>query len=94
MCTGYVHHFPFLPESLTLRTSGNHFWSPGLYKGVVWNENPDLFYLGMQRQNFSMTMFDTEAWFARDVILGRIRLPSKEERTIDMRKWKSLYEEA
>ena len=32
LCTGYLHHFPFLPEDLRLKT-GNRLWPSGLYKG-------------------------------------------------------------
>jgi trimethylamine monooxygenase len=32
-------------------------------------------------------MFDLMAWFSRDVILGKIEIPSKEERDIDQNLW-------
>lgn len=32
-------------------------------------------------------MFDAQAWFARDVMLGRIGLPSAKEREADIRLW-------
>ena len=53
-------------------------WPLGLYKGVVWEKNPQLFYIGMQDQFYTFNMFDAQAWFARDVIMGRIKLPSAE----------------
>lgn len=74
LCTGYKHHFPFLPDDLRLRTA-NRLATADLYKGVVWNGNPDLFYLGMQDQWFTFNMFDAQAWWVRDVIMGRIGLP-------------------
>ncbi|WP_260485699.1 NAD(P)-binding domain-containing protein [Pseudomonas aeruginosa] len=74
LCTGYKHHFPFLPEELRLKT-GNRLWPLNLYKGVFWERNPKLMYLGMQDQWYSFNMFDAQAWYARDVILGRIALP-------------------
>ena len=86
LCTGYLHSFPFLPQELRLVTT-NRLFSPGLFKGVVWNDNPSLFYIGMQDQWYTFTMFDAEAWYARDVILGNIKLPSKEERTSEMKEW-------
>ena len=86
LCTGYLHSFPFLPQELRLVTT-NRLFSPGLFKGVVWNDNPSLFYIGMQDQWYTFTMFDAEAWYARDVILGNIKLPSKEERTSEMKGW-------
>ena len=78
LCTGYLHHFPFMADDLRLRTH-NRLWVPGLYKGVVWESNPRLFYLGMQDQYYTFNMFDAQAWYARDVILGRITLPSPAE---------------
>jgi trimethylamine monooxygenase len=91
LCTGYQHSFPFLADDLKLRTH-NRLYSPGLYKGVVWNENPDLFYIGMQDQWYTFTMFDAEAWFARDVIMGKIALPLKAEREADMAAWTAREE--
>ena len=78
LCTGYQHHFPFMEDALRLRT-GNRLWPPGLYKGVVWLDNTKLFYLGMQDQYYTFSMFDAQAWYVRDVILGGIALPSREE---------------
>ena len=78
LCTDYLHHFPFLPDSLRLKTS-NILYPLGLYKGVVWEKNPKLLYLGMQDQWYTFNMFDAQAWYARDLILGRIELPSFEE---------------
>lgn len=89
LCTGYLHHFPFLPDHLRLKTS-NRLYPGGLYKGVFWQDNPKLIYLGMQDQYFTFNMFDAQAWYARDVILGRIALPSKEERQKDIDHWRAL----
>ena len=75
LCTGYKHHFPFLPDDLRLKTA-NRLATADLYKGVVWVGNPKLFYLGMQDQWFTFNMFDAQAWWVRDVILGRISIPS------------------
>lgn len=86
LCTGYLHHFPFMEESLRLRTT-NRLYSPGLYKGVVWNDNPGVFYTGMQDQWYTFTMFDAEGWFARDVIMGKVALPNKSDRSADMAAW-------
>ena len=83
LCTGYKHHFPFLPDDLRLKTA-NRLATADLYKGVVYNPNPKLFYIGMQDQWFTFNMFDAQAWYARDVILGRIQLPSKSEMEKDV----------
>ena len=76
LCTGYLHHFPFLEESLKLRTA-NRLATADLYKGVVWANNPRLFYLGMQDQWFTFNMFDAQAWYVRDIIMDRISVPDK-----------------
>lgn len=76
LCTGYVHHFPFLPDDLRLRTA-NRLASNDLYKGVVWTGNPNLFYLGMQDQWYTFNMFDAQAWWVRDVIMDRIAVPDR-----------------
>ena len=74
LCTGYQHHFPYLPDDLRLKTR-NRLATADLYKGVAWVHNPKLFYIGMQDQWFTFNMFDAQAWWARDVILGRIAVP-------------------
>ncbi len=91
LCTGYLHHFPFLPDDLRLKTN-NRLWPLGLYKGVAWEENPKLFYLGMQDQFYTFNMFDAQAWWARDVILGRIKLPPKAKMRADSAKWRAREE--
>ena len=83
LCTGYKHHFPFLPDSLRLKTA-NILASDDLYKGVVWNHNPDVFYLGMQDQWFTFNMFDAQAWYVRDIIMGRIDVPDMAAREADV----------
>lgn len=81
LCTGYKHHFPFLPDDLRLRTA-NRLATADLYKGVAYVHNPALFYIGMQDQWFTFNMFDAQAWWTRDVILGRIKLPSAKQEMI------------
>ncbi len=76
LCTGYQHHFPFMSENLRLKTA-NRLATADLYKGVAFVGNPALMYIGMQDQWFTFNMFDAQAWWARDVILGKIGLPDK-----------------
>lgn len=92
LCTGYRHHFPFLAEGLRLQTR-NRLYPPHLYKGVVWRDNPRLFYLGMQDQYYTFNMFDAQAWYARDVVLGRIAVPDAAAMDADIGEW-SRREEA
>lgn len=93
LCTGYQHHFPFLPDELTLRTE-NRLYPKGLYKGVFWIDNPKLIYLGMQDQYYTFNMFDAQAWFARDVILGKIALPDADTMHADSERWFTREEAA
>ena len=76
LCTGYLHHFPFLPDELRLKTA-NRLATADLYKGVAFVHNPNLMFIGMQDQWFTFNMFDAQAWWARDVIMGRISVPDK-----------------
>jgi trimethylamine monooxygenase len=86
LCTGYLHHFPFLPDELRLKTR-NRLYPPRLYKGIVWLDNPKLMYLGMQDQFYTFNMFDAQAWYARDIMLGRIQLPERAAMAADIDAW-------
>ncbi len=77
-CTGYKHHFPFMAPELQLKTA-NVLACDMLYQGVVFQPNNKIMYLGMQDQWYTFNMFDAQAWYARDVIMGRIDLPSPDE---------------
>ncbi|PDS28333.1 NAD(P)-binding domain-containing protein [Rhizobium phaseoli] len=88
LCTGYIHHYPWLADDLRLDSS-NRLWPLGLYQGVAWTKNPRFFYIGAQDQWFTFNMFDAQAWWARDVILGRITLPSQEEMDLDCLEWRA-----
>ena len=83
LCTGYLHHFPFVEDKLRLRTA-NRLATADLYKGVVWVKNPDFFYLGMQDQWYTFNMFDAQAWYVRDVIMDRIQTPDRKAMAADV----------
>jgi trimethylamine monooxygenase len=91
LCTGYQHHFPFLDDALRLRTA-NRLWPLGLWKGVVWEQNPRLIYLGMQDQYYTFNMFDAQAWFAREVLAGRVPVPSTKNMAADSADWRAREE--
>ncbi|MBO0906405.1 NAD(P)-binding domain-containing protein [Jiella sonneratiae] len=91
LCTGYQHSYPFLPDDLRLKTN-NRLYPLGLYKGIFWQDNPKLMYIGMQDQYYTFNMFDAQAWYARDVVLGRMQLPSAEERASDIAAWRAREE--
>ena len=91
LCTGYLLHYPFLPDDLRLKSS-NRLWPLNLYQGVVWEDNPRLFYLGMQDQFYTFNMFDAQAWYARDVIMGRSKLPRLATMRKHSAKWRAREE--
>ena len=91
LCTGYQHHFPFLPEDLRLKTT-NRLWPLDLYRGVFWEGNPKLSYIGMQDQFYTFNMFDAQAWYVRDQIMGRIKLPKADLMKKDSKAWRKREE--
>ena len=88
LCTGYLHYFPFMEEKLKLRTN-NRLYPVNLYNGVVWVANPKCMYLGMQDQWYTFNMFDAQAWYARDLIMGRLALPPAEQMYADIENWRA-----
>ncbi|MEM9217006.1 MAG: NAD(P)/FAD-dependent oxidoreductase [Cyanobacteria bacterium P01_F01_bin.150] len=86
LCVGYQHHFPFLADNLRLKTN-NRLYPGSLYKGIFWESNPQLMYVGMQDQFYTFSMFDVQAFYARDVVLGRISLPDATAMAQDMALW-------
>ena len=91
LCTGYLHHYPFLPDDLRLQTN-NRLYPLHLYKGIIWEDNPKLIYIGMQDQYYTFNMFDAQAWYARDIIMGRIALPSADAMATDIKDWRAREE--
>src|SRR5690554_3023182 len=90
MCTGYQHSFPFLPSELRLDTA-NTLYPDNLYKGIVFNDQPRLIYLGMQDQYYTFNMFDAQAWLARDLMMGVTPMPSEEERRESTKRWMEKF---
>src|SRR4029450_4665223 len=88
LCTGYLHNFPFLADSLRLKTE-NRMWPLNLYRGVVFEPNPRIHYIGMADQFYTFNMLAAQAWFARDVILGRIKLPSLDAMHANSAEWRA-----
>ena len=86
LCTGYLHHFPFMADDIRLQAT-NRMWTPDLYQGVAYEPNPKVMYLGMQDQFYTFNMFDAQAWWARDVIMGKITVPSAADVKSHSDKW-------
>ena len=42
----------------------------------------------MQDQFYTFNMFDAQAWYARDYMLGKFSLPSKEKMTTNSLEWR------
>lgn len=91
LCTGYKHHFPFMEEALDLKTA-NRLWVEKLHKGIFLPENPKAMYLGMQDQWFTFNMFDAQAWYARDFVLGKITMPSLDSMAEEWQRWRAREE--
>ena len=72
-----------MASELKLRTI-NRFAPESLYKGIVFVDNPKLFYLGMQNQFYTFNMFDAQASYVRDIIMGRIDVPDRDVRVADV----------
>ena len=86
LCTGYLHHFPFMEDDLRLSAT-NRMWLPKLYQGIAFEPNPKVMYLGMHDQFYTFNMFDAQAWWARDLVLGKITMPSAAEIKAHEQKW-------
>lgn len=85
-CTGYLHNFKFIQENLRLPAQ-NKWWLEGLYKGVMSMHNEKLFYIGMSDQAYTFTMFDVQAYYVRDIILGKIAVPDQAGKEADNKIW-------
>ena len=80
-CTGYQHSFPFMPGELTLECP-NIMNIPNCYRNLQWygvdQDKTDcggrLFYVGMQDQYYTFTMFDMQARWVASVIKGFIQV--------------------
>lgn len=90
MCTGYQHSYPFLSENIKLSAT-NRLYIDKLYKGIIFENNHKVIYLGAQDQYYTFTMFDAQALFARDYVLGKIKLPSTQDMRADIQKWMARF---
>lgn len=88
MATGYLYSYPFLADNLRLNST-NNVYPPNLYKGALWlpAAKNKLFYIGTQDLYYSFTLLDAQALFVRDVIVGKVTLPSQEAMWEDLNKW-------
>eukprot|EP00111_Clytia_hemisphaerica_P018413 TCONS_00054452-protein len=85
-CTGYQFRYPFLEQSLRFNGPPNTFFPDNLYKCVLLPHNPRVGYMGMQAI-FSFPMYDCQAWFLKEHILGKLKLPGVQEIKNDIDVW-------
>ena len=88
LCTGYTCSFPFMADHLRLNCDMNDLYPSHLYKGVFWDNQPQLVYLGVQSLIFQFTMFDLQAELVRGVICGQYDLPDLLRRQEDITEWR------
>ena len=88
LATGYLHNYPFLPDTLRL-VDQNVLYPHSLYKGTVWMKdgNGRLLYIGAQDQYYTFTMFDVQAFWAVKYITGDVKVPCKREMEEDWKAW-------
>ena len=93
LCTGYRHYFPFMNPEHRLEAT-NIYNLPNLYRNVQWygtskgtsDADGRLFYLGMQDQFYTFTMFMMQGLWTAQVIKGIITPPSREKCVADIAK--------
>jgi trimethylamine monooxygenase len=88
-CTGYRHSYPFMAERFRLQCGIDEFVPSSLYKSIFWIDQPYLAYLGAPRQIYTFSMFDLQAALVRDVFLGHIKLPDKDQWQADVNEWQT-----
>lgn len=89
LCTGYLYSYPFLKDdSLRLKTT-NVMYPDGLYKNTLWIKggNKRLMYIGAQDQCYTYTLFDVQAKWCVQYIMGEIALPSLSVMEEEVKKW-------
>lgn len=86
LCTGYKMVFSYLPDILRL-DAPNILYPDNLYKGVIWQDMPKAIFMGMQDNYYTFTMFDAQAHYIRDYIMGKITIPNASERQKDIKAW-------
>jgi len=85
-CTGYQHYFPFMSQNLRL-FANNELYPDNLYKGIMWHRNQNCMYMGMQDQYYTYTMFDAQACWIRDYVMGKIDTKDVTKRSEYTKQW-------
>jgi len=85
-CTGFKHTYPFLESSLRLECKSGYYLSH-LYKGIVFQENPQLYYIGAQNLAYSFPLFLNSALWLANLLNDSFTLPSLKEMEAHTEKW-------
>lgn len=87
LCTGYNYDFHFMADDLKLKCK-KELYVDDLFYGIIFKNNINLFYIAMQYQLYTLPMIQPQSWLIRDIILGKYKLPSKEELVKDLAEWR------
>ncbi len=91
LCTGYRLHYPFMSRDIRLYTEELLIFPEHLYKGLFFLNQPRVAYMGAHRFSYGQLGLDIQAWYLRDVLLGRIPLEMDGEfRAKDVAEWIEL----
>ena len=93
LCTGYQFRYPFLEQNLRYTGPPNTFFPDSLYKCVLLPDNPRVGYMGLQAI-YSFPMYDCQAWFLKEYILGKLELPGERQMKENMALWQQKLAEA
>ena len=93
LCTGYQHYFPFMSAELCL-PNGNDLFLNNLYRNLQWygmtegkkDAAGNLFYMGMQNQVYTFTMFLMQSRWVVNVIKGLHTVPDRSTCVEDIEK--------
>ena len=87
LCTGYLHHYPHLGDDLRYNGPGTLY--PDLYKGTLMMKggNNKMLYIGLMDQFYTFIMFDAQAKWIVQYLMGKIKLPDTERMTKDIKSW-------
>ena len=81
-CTGYKFQLDFLDSALRPPLYKNVL-NPPLFQHVVSPQCPQLFFMGMEDQLYTLALFHAQARYIASVLAGRVVLP----KSTDMLKW-------
>ena len=91
LCTGYKLCYPFMEEKIRLE-SDSKIIPDMLYKCVSLIKNNKCFYIGMPAQVYSFNMMDVQAFYVRDVIMGKVTQPDQAKQQEWHDTWKAKQE--